>query len=612
MKTRSFVAGGRWLCLLLLMALLAGCGGGNGMPGAGRGKGSVALTMLWPETTTRLIPVASQSIRVQLFRAGNSNPVATQVLTRPAGGGQSNFVFNGIEVGDYTMVAAAFPNPDATGVPQAQGSIPVTIVAGQTVQIRLTMSSTIDRFDVAPTGPSVFTGDTVTLAGTLRDAQGNVVLVSPATVKWRSENSAVATVDENTGVVTGGSLGTARIIGRETESGKEGAATVTVRARPQPGTGPIWPRFHGDYRNSGFVIAPAINNPREVFRSPVGGNIGASPAIGADGTVYVTGSGTLYAYDPRAQSVKWQFPGGFSSWSPPSIGPDGTVYVVGVSEGGTLYALNGATGAVKWEQFGYLAVSPLVTADNRIIAVALGGGNEGIFSSRRVQGLNPANGDVLWTFTSDADIRTTPAGGSRSSGEAPQDTAYVIDRNGMLYALNAFDGTEEWRQDIGGRTDYFSSPVVGENHRVYAVSPIGDVYCYNSQGTLIWEREETGSHDGSTPAIGPDGTLYVVYNRKVQAYNGTTGATVWTFDAPSEATFGEGSPAVVSENRIYIGTSNGLMALNSQGGTFAWLYPTETTAISSPVVGQGGLVYFRAGGGNLYGLENQTGGGGAL
>jgi outer membrane protein assembly factor BamB len=95
-------------------------------------------------------------------------------------------------------------------------------------------------------------------------------------------------------------------------------------------------------------------------------------AIGGDGTVYIaTGRETFVALDGKTGSKKWEYKKDdindvdYSSprWSPPVIGADGTIYVGGGGDGSAMvYALDGRTGAKKWEAFigtdGYMGEIP--------------------------------------------------------------------------------------------------------------------------------------------------------------------------------------------------------------------------------------------------------------
>ena len=75
------------------------------------------------------------------------------------------------------------------------------------------------------------------------------------------------------------------------------------------------------------------------------GRLRGSPAIGADGTVYVGScDNKLYAINPDG-SLKWAYTTGDDGDSSPAIGADGTVYVG--SYDGKLYAIN-PDGSLKW------------------------------------------------------------------------------------------------------------------------------------------------------------------------------------------------------------------------------------------------------------------------
>jgi hypothetical protein len=76
-----------------------------------------------------------------------------------------------------------------------------------------------------------------------------------------------------------------------------------------------------------------------------------SPAVSAEGTVYVSGaSNKLYAVDGRTGGKKWEFSMGTAQASAPTIGADGTVYV---TQNGTLYAVQGDRGLARsaWPKF---------------------------------------------------------------------------------------------------------------------------------------------------------------------------------------------------------------------------------------------------------------------
>lgn len=241
---KSLVAG---LPLLTLMAVtvVAGCGGGGGGTAiggsgatstAGQTTGRAIFTVVWP-AATRLIPAASTSIKVEMLRA--NAVIATQTLVKPSSGGTSSITFADLPVDTLTIRATAYPQPDATGTAQATGSVPVTIVADQTVSFGLTMNSTIDHITVSPASASLTAGSITTLIATAMDApvssaSADIVLVSSAAYIWSSSNTDVATVDTS-GIVMAIAAGRASITVKDNESGKTATVNVVVTATsPSP------------------------------------------------------------------------------------------------------------------------------------------------------------------------------------------------------------------------------------------------------------------------------------------------------------------------------------------------------------------------------------------
>ncbi|MGC4042784.1 MAG: FG-GAP-like repeat-containing protein [Armatimonas sp.] len=217
---------------LLSLPIVAGCGSSTApSPGVVAATGRATLTVKWPERS-RLIPFAAESIKVRLVN-GNTL-LGESVLARPAGGGMASTTFDSLPIGSAMVQAWAYPTPGATGTPQAQGQVAVQVVASQTVQVGLTLGSTIDRIEITSATSSPMTvGGTRALAATARNATGDVVITNNSTITWQSDTPSVATVN-NAGLVTAVASGQATIRATETESGKTITALLTVN-------GPIVP-----------------------------------------------------------------------------------------------------------------------------------------------------------------------------------------------------------------------------------------------------------------------------------------------------------------------------------------------------------------------------------
>ena len=72
-------------------------------------------------------------------------------------------------------------------------------------------------------------------------------------------------------------------------------------------------------------------------------------------------------------------------------------------------------------------------------------------------------------------------------------------------------------------------------------------------GTVLWEFE-TGGGVYSSPAIGPDGTVYVgSSDKKLYAINGKTGVKLWEFETGGVV---RSSPAIGTGGILYVGSSD--------------------------------------------------------
>ena len=105
----------------------------------------------------------------------------------------------------------------------------------------------------------------------------------------------------------------------------------------------------------------------------------------------------------------------------------------------------------------------------------------------------------------------------------------------VLVDINAWagtPGTQKWAFQTGDRV--ISSPAIGPDGTIYVGSNDKKLYAINPNGTRKWAFS-TGGVVKSSPAIGPDGTIYVgsynildPYNTKLYAIN-PNGTRKWVF-----------------------------------------------------------------------------------
>jgi len=212
----------------------------------------------------------------------------------------------------------------------------------------------------------------------------------------------------------------------------------------------------------------------------------ACPAIGVDGTLYLSGR-HLYAADPGVyRKHKWVFQAGNIFESSPAVGANGLVYA-GCMDG-KMYAVDSVTGVKRWEFVTGDAVysSPALAADGTVYFGSYDG---------NVYALNGETGEKRWEFATDGTVPASPIIG-------PDGTVYIGSMDNKVYALNGATGAKRWEFLAGAGIPFTAALTV--DGTLYVGSYDGWLYVLNSQtGEKVWQLP-----GASTPTIGPDGTIY--------------------------------------------------------------------------------------------------------
>ncbi len=157
-----------------------------------------------------------------------------------------------------------------------------------------------------------------------------------------------------------------------------------------------------------------------------------------------------------------------------------------------------------------------------------------------------------------------------------------------------------WRFQVkaGVEASNYSSPAIGPDGTIYVGSQDDHLYAVNHDGTLKW-RLQTGGVVRSSPAIAADGTIYVgSYDNHMYAIN-SDGTVKWTYltggDIPS-------SPAIATDGTIYFGSRDDHIYALNPDSTLKWSYQTSGEVYSSPAVAADGTVYCGSNDDDLYAL----------
>ncbi|MBI4626171.1 MAG: PQQ-binding-like beta-propeller repeat protein [Verrucomicrobia bacterium] len=319
-----------------------------------------------------------------------------------------------------------------------------------------------------------------------------------------------------------------------------------------------------------------------LWQYPTNDEVTSSPAIGADGTVYVgSADGFLHAVAGDG-TLRWRGATGSAiDLASPAVGSDGTVYVG--STDGFLYAFNGATGARRWRfaPGSEIASAPALAGDGTIY----------FRDDRALHALtgNASSATRKWSFPLSGATYSSPA-------ISLDGTIYVGATGGALYAVTP-EGTQKWR--FSADDDIYASPAIAADGTVYFATLSGSVYALTTGGAQKWRWRIASATNGitSSPAIGRDGSIYfAAYDRKLYALR-SDGTEKWSFTAGGEVR--ASSPAIGADGTVYFGAYDGRLYAVKNDGTLFRHYATAARVRSSPLLANGRL-YFGSNDGKLY------------
>ena len=395
-----------------------------------------------------------------------------------------------------------------------------------------------------------------------------------------------------------------------------------------------------------FASIAAVFAPTLRFRTKVGclhwgaecpipGFIGtdSSPALSrrggggpdADALAIAIGSydGHLYAVDAASGAVRWKVAGAGGEGSPTWSQGANAVLSWGGLQGSSLGSYDGATGVQRWRWTppdGGNVITSSGALDEALDLVYVG-----TSSTQTLYAINASSGATVWARPAGGEMWGTlgPALSATASGVplvcvgVGGAVSQTKDCNAAVLCAQRDTGAVVWRARCGKQIQ--SRPSIGaRSGLLFAGDYDGCVYAMNaSTGAAAWKMCTGGLVEGSSvvvelAAAGMAAELVVVgsYDGCVYALNSNNGVVVW------KTSLGAGpiasTPALSADTRtLYVGGQHGLHALDTRSGALLWNYTTGKLVGSSPALAEpnagddsaNALLTFGCEDGYLYGLD---------
>ena len=178
--------------------------------------------------------------------------------------------------------------------------------------------------------------------------------------------------------------------------------------------------------------------------------------------------------------------------------------------------------------------------------------------------------------------------------------------NGYFYAISPSGELVWWNTQEAGNSDYIGNPVLDTSGNIYVKYDDSDnLYKISKIGKRLSNINYLGY---APPAIGRDGTLYVMNNDNgsMIALN-PDGTTKWNFVMNNYSV----QPAIGyidGVETLYVGTtSNDVYSVNASNGSQNWSYLTGGPINCAPVIGSNGIVYIGSNDDYVYALNGRDG-----
>ena len=355
------------------------------------------------------------------------------------------------------------------------------------------------------------------------------------------------------------------------------------------------PMFRGNLAHTGVYNARGVQKFSGIkWKFQTRGQVISSPSV-ANGTVYIASTnGNLYALDLESGTQKWKLALGVRATASPAV-DQGTVYLGTYS--GRFYAVDAETGKLKWKfqtegerrfagkhlhgsepagetmpvPFDCYLSSPAVWSG----AVYFGSGDGNVYA------LDAATGTLKWKFHTGDVVHASPA---ISDG-----TLFIGSWDSYFYALDATNGKERWRFKTGEDHEIYNQVGIQSSAAVmdgvvYFGCRDSNLYALDTAtGQKRWAFNNKGSWVITSPAV-LDGKVYFATSDSSTLYavDAKSGTPIFSLNYNHWPLFS--SPAIAG-GMLYIGINQGkLLAVDLTSQKLAWTFETDASRQNGPAL----------------------------
>lgn len=343
-----------------------------------------------------------------------------------------------------------------------------------------------------------------------------------------------------------------------------------------------WNTYHGSAALTGAIAVEITPPLQPVWRFMAGTPIYNTPVV-SNGRVFFAGrKGSVFALDLEGKQV-------WSQQLSTGVLPDGTPRaavldaplacfgdtVFAGDAGGMVFALDAATGEVRWRQD---IGAPILGSPNW----APSSDDQAMPAAGALYIIAQGDGALHCLDVATGEKRWVSEGRSRCDGSPGVGNGVVVygSCDSALHVFSGITGTLERNITIKGDSQVASGVAI-DGDLAFSGCRSGMVLQVNTQtGAIIWSSQVTDVEIFTTPAVSEEWVVLGAEDGFLYALARSSGETQWKFD-----TGGTPQSPVIAGDKVVVSADGTLYLLNLENGESLWSYEASDFITAPAVAG---------------------------